>query len=191
MVLSLRAFLDPLEKLNKNSCHHCILAMPSMWGNPFDLAARTLQTLRSVALVGATTAASGLALFQQLKETQVGHRGCKTRVVRVAKHLVELRASMNGWKRGWRWRFGLGWKDDGPLQSRLDSFDSVIVCVPTSTCDTTFTADHNFLRIHSRKQPVCASFISLTRHSPNDSWAIFLRTLGKRSRHWSPSMFQS
>eukprot|EP00434_Breviolum_minutum_P009493 symbB.v1.2.008358.t2/scaffold524.1/size192337/7 len=39
-------------------------------GNPFDLAARTLQTLRSVALVGATTAASGLALFQQLKETQ-------------------------------------------------------------------------------------------------------------------------
>lgn len=39
-------------------------------GNPFDLAARALATLRSVALLGATTLASGVALFQQLKETK-------------------------------------------------------------------------------------------------------------------------
>ena len=194
MVLSYRAFLDPFKKLNKNRCYHCILEKPSMWGNPFDLAARTLQTLRSVALVGATTAASGLALFQQLKETQVGHRGCKTRVVRVAKHLVDLRASM-------KILLCFGWKDDGPLQSRLDSFDSVIF-VPTSTKQFVWYNFHHWhplttiflgsFRIHFRKQPVCASFISLTRHSPSMiPWAIFLRTLGKRSRHWSPSMFQS
>ena len=169
MVLSYRAFLDPFKKLNKNRCYHCILEKPSMWGNPFDLAARTLQTLRSVALVGATTAASGLALFQQLKETQVGHRGCKTRVVRVAKHLVDLRASM-------KILLCFGWKDDGPLQSWLDSFDSVIF-VPTSTKQFVWYNFHHWhplttiflgsFRIHFRKQPVCASFISLTRHSPS------------------------
>eukprot|EP00438_Fugacium_kawagutii_P035383 Skav201842 [mRNA] locus=scaffold484:256883:264242:- [translate_table: standard] len=38
--------------------------------NPFDLAARTLAMLRSAALVGATTLASAMALFQQLKETK-------------------------------------------------------------------------------------------------------------------------
>ena len=39
-------------------------------GNPFDLAARSLTMLRSAALLGATTLASGVALFQQLKETK-------------------------------------------------------------------------------------------------------------------------
>lgn len=38
--------------------------------------------------------------------------------------------------------------------------------VPVIQFSPLTSTDHNFLRIHFRKQPVCASFISLTRHSP-------------------------
>ncbi len=97
---------------------------------------------------------------------------------------------MNGWNRGWRWRFwcAWGWKDDGQLQWRLDSFDSVIVLIPKPTNQFVWhNFHHNVLRIHFRKQPVCC----VNKTPSNDSWAIFPRTLCKRSRHWSLSVFKS
>lgn len=54
-----------------HAVHDATLPVAPTPGNPFDLAARSLSTLRNMALVGATTAASGMALLQQLRETEV------------------------------------------------------------------------------------------------------------------------
>ncbi|CAK9066657.1 Uncharacterized protein SCF082_LOCUS33891 [Durusdinium trenchii] len=57
--------------LKKRKVAHMVSLFSGSAGNPFDLAARSLSTLRNMALVGATTAASGMALLQQLRETEV------------------------------------------------------------------------------------------------------------------------
>lgn len=56
--------------LAKRKIAQMLSVFSSSAGNPFDLAARSLTMLRSAALLGATTLASGVALFQQLKETK-------------------------------------------------------------------------------------------------------------------------